>query len=154
MSHGRSGCRQVIFSQVSVDPVAPCRVHHWQGLSVVFLTTTVMHDSTNTEIILGGGTLVIRDMGVACTDKFDTINESDPKDIHEVIEQLTVSITKAGINTSLHARTLVPSTFNPAHSRYNRSRARSENINLAASLLSRLYLTFLLLYERNNSLYL
>eukprot|EP00042_Codosiga_hollandica_P055422 m.775740 g.775740 ORF g.775740 m.775740 type:complete len:908 (+) comp59111_c2_seq2:88-2811(+) len=108
-----------------------------QGASAVGLTASVSRDPLTNEWILQGGALVLADQGVCLIDEFDKMNDQDRTSIHEAMEQQTISISKAGIVTTLQARCSVIAAANPIRGRYNPALTFANNVDLTEPILSR-----------------
>ncbi|KAH8740212.1 DNA replication licensing factor MCM2 [Cryptosporidium ryanae] len=108
-----------------------------KGASAVGLTASVRRDPISGEWTLEGGALVLADEGICLIDEFDKMSDKDRVSIHEAMEQQSISISKAGIVTTLRARCSVIAAANPIFGKYDSSLTFKDNVDLTDPIISR-----------------
>ena len=100
---------------------------------------------------LEAGALVLADMGLACIDEIDKMDETDRSALHQAMEQQEISVAKAGINATLKSRCALLAAANPKLGRFDEFLPIHEQINMPPALLSRFDLIFSIIDRPNRA---
>ena len=90
------------------------------------------------------GALPLGDGGLATIDEFDKLSKDVMKALNEPMEQLTLSIAKAGIVQTMTARTSVLAGANPKYSKFVPTRSLEEQLDIPQSTISRFDLIYVM----------
>jgi replicative DNA helicase Mcm len=118
--------------------------------SAAGLTAAAVRDEfAEGQWTLEAGALVLADMGIACIDEIDKMDESDRSSLHQAMEQQEISVAKAGINATLKSRCSLLAAANPKLGRFDEFIPIHEQINMPPALLSRFDLIFSIIDKPN-----
>jgi replicative DNA helicase Mcm len=111
-------------------------------VSAAGLTAAVVKDDLNDGWMLQGGAAVVASGGVLCIDEIGQAKPEDKSALHEVMEQGTVSVSKAGIIATLKADCSVLAAGNPKNGYFDRYDPLPEQVGIPPALWSRFDLIF------------
>ena len=124
-----------------------------KATSAAGLTAAAVRDEFGEgQWTLEAGALVLADMGVACIDEIDKMEETDRSSMYQAMEQQEISVAKAGINATLKSRCAILAAANPKLGRFDEFIPIHEQINMPPALLSRFDLIFSILDKPNRKI--
>jgi replicative DNA helicase Mcm len=113
-----------------------------KGATGAGLTATVVKDEFLRGWALEAGALVLASGGIGCVDELDKMGVEDRSAMHEVMEQQTVSVSKANVQATLKAQVAILGAANPKYGRFDPYQPIADQINMPDTLLSRFDLIF------------
>lgn len=106
------------------------------------MTATAVQSEHTGEWTLKAGALVKASGGLACIDEFDKMRGETISSLHEALEDQSISVAKADINTTVPAKAAVLAAANPEAGYFDRFEKVSDQIEIGAAIISRFDLMF------------
>ena len=113
-----------------------------KSASAAGLTASVVKDGDKWTI--EAGALVLADGGHAFVDELDKMRPDERNAMLSALEQQTITVNKAGINTTLRSKCSLLAAANPINGRFDNYTSYFDQINIEAPLLSRFDLIYLM----------
>lgn len=116
--------------------------------SSVGLTYAAVRDDATGMWTIQSGALPLASGGICIIDEIDKASKDQMDSLLEALEDQTISVNKAGMNTELTAECSVIAAGNPQHGRWDRNVPIIEQVDITPPLLSRF--DAILLFEDKN----
>jgi len=121
-----------------------------RGSSGAGLTIAVVKDERIGGWMASSGVYPLCNGGFVFVDEFDKMSKEDRSAMHEVLEQGTCSIAKAGISITQQAKASTLAAANPRYGKYDSGLSLMDNIDLPIPILSRFDMIWLILDKIND----
>ncbi len=129
----------------SIHQTAPKAIRaNGAGTSQSGLTATAVKDELTGSWTLEAGGIVLADGGILTIDEFDKLPKIVMKTLNEPMEQLSVSVAKAGLVQTMSARTSILAGANPKYGRFDKYKTIAEQLDIPSSTISRFDLIFVI----------